>query len=300
MNQAQNVRKPTPDDIKRVKELGALRDKRYEDIFNVRVVTRAGRVTADELRTVTEAAQRFGSGSVALTTRLGIEIQGVPYTCLAPLFAFLEERGMSAGGTGPRIRPIVSCKGTSCSFGLIDTYSLAEKLHNRFYKGYHALTLPHKFKIAVGGCPNNCVKPDLNDIGIIGRRFPAVDSEKCRGCKSCAVEKACPNGMARTENGKMTVDPAACLGCGRCTAQCPFGAVSVKETGYCLTIGGRYGKKTARGKALSVLLKSENEVLSAVGRAVWLFRDEGMPGERFAETIERIGFETAEKRILGK
>jgi sulfite reductase beta subunit-like hemoprotein len=23
--------------------------------------------------------------------------------------------------------------------------------------------LLHKFKIALGGCPNNCVKPDLND-----------------------------------------------------------------------------------------------------------------------------------------
>ena len=32
--------------------------------------------------------------------------------------------------------------------------------------------LPHKFKIAVGGCPNNCVKPDLNDLGIVGQRVP--------------------------------------------------------------------------------------------------------------------------------
>ena len=32
--------------------------------------------------------------------------------------------------------------------------------------------LPHKFKIAVGGCPNNCVKPNLNDLGIIGQRVP--------------------------------------------------------------------------------------------------------------------------------
>ena len=36
--------------------------------------------------------------------------------------------------------------------------------------------LPHKFKIAVGGCPNNCVKPDLNDLGIIGQRVPALRS----------------------------------------------------------------------------------------------------------------------------
>ena len=32
----------------------------------------------------------------------------------------------------------------------------------------------HKFKIAVGGCPNNCVKPDLNDLGIIGQMVPKL------------------------------------------------------------------------------------------------------------------------------
>ncbi|MBO5751143.1 MAG: hypothetical protein J6R80_01925, partial [Kiritimatiellae bacterium] len=79
-----------------------------------------------------------------------------------------KEGGLETGGTGPKVRPIVSCKGTTCVFGLIDTYALSEEIHNRFYKGYGKLKLPHKFKMAVGGCPNNCVKPNLNDIGIVG------------------------------------------------------------------------------------------------------------------------------------
>lgn len=36
--------------------------------------------------------------------------------------------------------------------------------------GYRQIALPHKFKIAVGGCPNNCVKHNLNDVGIVGWR----------------------------------------------------------------------------------------------------------------------------------
>ena len=32
--------------------------------------------------------------------------------------------------------------------------------------------LPGKFKIGVGGCPNNCVKPNLNDIGVSGTVLP--------------------------------------------------------------------------------------------------------------------------------
>ena len=62
--------------------------------------------------------------------------------------------------------------------------------------------LPHKFKIAVGGCPNNCVKPNLNDVGIIGQRIPEVNSELCKGCKKCAIEAACPNGVAKVVDGK--------------------------------------------------------------------------------------------------
>lgn len=70
---------------------------------------------------------------------------------------------------------------------------MADRIHTRFYKGYHEVKLPHKFKIAVGGCPNNCVKPDLNDFGIIGQSIPANDADNCKGCISCVVVDACPS-----------------------------------------------------------------------------------------------------------
>ena len=54
------------------------------------------------------------------------------------------------------------------------------------------MKLPHKFKIAVGGCPNNCVKPDLNDLGIVGQLIPNFDEDECNGCKKCSVVTACP------------------------------------------------------------------------------------------------------------
>ena len=69
--------------------------------------------------------------------------------------AFIAEAGLETGGTGAKVRPVVSCKGTTCQYGLFDTYSLSRKVHDRFYKGYETVKLPHKFKIAVGGCPNN-------------------------------------------------------------------------------------------------------------------------------------------------
>lgn len=286
------------DDIKRVKGLGCLQDKRYDDVFNVRVITRNGKITSAEHRAIAEAADKFGSGEAAMTTRLTIEIQGVKYDNIDPLIAFLAEHGLETGGTGALVRPVVSCKGTTCRFGLIDTYGLSEKIHERFYKGYRKVALPHKFKIAVGGCPNNCVKPDLNDVGVIGQLVPVHDLSKCRGCKKCQVELACPVKAASVVDGKLSVDPENCNSCGRCRGVCPFGVTAEYVNGYKICIGGRWGKKTANGRPLSKLFTSEEEVLETIERAICLFRDEGIAGERFADTINRLGFEYVESKIV--
>ena len=290
----------TPEQIMKVKGLGCLRDKRYDDVFNIRVITRNGKITTDEQRALADAADRFGSGEVAMTSRMTVEVQGVPYDNIPSLILFLKEHGLETGGTGAKVRPVVSCKGTTCQFGLIDTFSLSLKIHERFYVGYHGETLPHKFKIAVGGCPNNCVKPDLNDLGIIGQRIFVPDYDKCRGCKSCAVELACPMKAARTVDGMIQIDETLCNHCGRCFKKCPFGVFEQATAGYKVCIGGRWGKKTAIGKPLSKIFTSEEEVLSVVERAICLFRDEGIKGERFADTIERLGFDYVEEKLLQK
>ena len=293
-------KKLSPEDIKRVKGLGFLQDKRYPDVFNARVITRNGRITTDEHRAIAEAADRFGSGQVAMTTRLTMEIQGVRYENIQPLTDFLSAYGLTTGGTGALVRPVVSCKGTTCQYGLIDTYALSEKIHERFYVGYHNMPLPHKFKIAVGGCPNNCVKPDLNDLGVVGQRVPVPDTEKCRGCKKCQIEKNCPIHAAKLEDGKISIDPDACNHCGRCKGKCPFGAVEEYREGYKILIGGRWGKKTACGRPLPRLFATEEEVMTVIDRAILLFREEGIAGERFADTVTRLGFEYVSGKLLGE
>ena len=293
-------KKLSPEEIKRVKGLGFLQDKRYPDVFNARVITRNGRITTDEHRAIAEAADRFGSGQVAMTTRLTMEIQGVRYENIQPLMDFLSAYGLTTGGTGALVRPVVSCKGTTCQYGLIDTYALSEKIHERFYVGYHNMPLPHKFKIAVGGCPNNCVKPDLNDLGVVGQRVPVPDTEKCRGCKKGQIEKNCPIHAAKLEDGKISIDPDACNHCGRCKGKCPFGAVEEYREGYKILIGGRWGKKTACGRPLPRLFTTEEEVMAVIDRAILLFREEGIAGERFADTVARLGFDYVSGKLLGE
>ena len=288
--------KITPEEVRRVKALGCLQDKRYGDVFNVRVITVNGKITAAQHRAIIEASEKFGSGEVAMTVRLTLEIQGVRYENIEPLRAFLAEHGLETGGTGKKVRPVVSCKGTTCQYGLIDTFALSQKIHEKFYKGMRDVALPHKFKIAVGGCPNNCVKPDLNDVGVIGQRIPTVDAGKCRGCKKCQVELNCPVKAARVENGRAVIPPEACNHCGRCKNRCPFGAVSY-EDGYKIYLGGRWGKRVAQGRAMSRIFTSEEEVFSVIERAIFLFRDEGQDGERFSDTVARLGFDYVQDKL---
>ena len=286
------------EEIARVKGLGFLWDTTTPACFNGLVITRNGKMTAKEMAAIAEAAEKFGNGEVTMTVRLTAEIQKVPFENIEPLREFLKERGLETGGTGAKVRPVVSCKGTTCQYGLIDTFALSEAIHKRFYEGWHDVKLPHKFKIAVGGCPNNCVKPDLNDLGIVGQRVPVIDLEKCRGCKVCQIEKNCPIHVPKVVDGKVVIDDAQCNHCGRCINKCPFKAFEEYIPGYKVYIGGRWGKKVARGKFLSKLLTSPEEVLDVIEKAITLFRDQGQQGERFADTVERLGFEEVEKQLL--
>ena len=104
--------------------------------------------------------------------------------------------------------------------------------------------------------------------------------------------------MASVKDGRLDVS-TDCNHCGRCLGKCPFKAVTPGNYGYRVVIGGRWGKKTAIGQPLNKIFTSEEEVMSVLEKAVLLFREQGKTGERFADTIARLGFENVEKQLLG-
>ena len=161
----------TQADIARVKALGFLRNRGTER-FSGRIVPAGTVFTAAELSAVAELAGTYGNGKVIPTVRMTLELPGIPYEKIDEVIAAAGAQGLSFGGTGAKLRPVTSCKGTTCVFGMYDTQALACTIHERYYLGWTKVALPHKFKIAVGGCPNSCIKPSLNDFGIEGRRTP--------------------------------------------------------------------------------------------------------------------------------
>lgn len=286
-----------PAEVTRLKGLGFLNNK-GTDNFSARVLTVNGKITARQMNAITNAAETFGNGILTFTTRQTVEVQGIPYDNIEPFLDALETEGLETGGTGPKVRPVVSCKGTTCQYGLLDSFALSEEIHQRFYKGYHDVKLPHKFKIAVGGCPNNCVKPNLNDLGIIGQRVPQPDSSKCKGCKKCAIEAVCPSKAAKVTDGVLNIDPNVCLHCGRCVGRCPFHTVDDGTYGFKIYLGGRWGKNISHGESLHKVFTSKEDAMNVIEKTILFFRDQGLKGERFALTIERLGFDKVEEAIL--
>ena len=85
----------------------------------------------------------------------------------------------------------------------------------------------------------------------------------------------------------------------RCIGPCHFDALDEGTYGYKIYIGGRWGKKVAQGRALSKVFTDKEEALAVIEKAILLFREQGKTGERFAKTIERLGFENVEAQLLG-
>jgi dissimilatory sulfite reductase (desulfoviridin) alpha/beta subunit len=144
---------------------GFIRQKDKEH-FVVRVKTQVGNVNSEQMATLSDITRKYGKSYMTFTTRLNIDIPWVAEENLAAVKQAAEEVGLVVGGTGPTVRPIVACKGTICRNSLVDTQGLGKVLDERFF----GKKLPAKFKIGITGCPNDCAKAELNDLGFVGQR----------------------------------------------------------------------------------------------------------------------------------
>mgnify|MGYP003423710389 FL=1 len=286
----------TNEQITSVKGRGFLRN-RGTDCFSGRIVTVAGLFTPDQLHAIAECSEKYGNGKVIFTARLAAEVVGIPFDKIPEAEAFMAERGLYFGGTGAKVRPITACKGTTCVYGNIDTQALAKVIYDKFYIGMRNVKLPHKFKIGVGGCPNSCMKPSLNDVGVEGCKAFSFDSELCRGCKKCAVAESCPTKAVSVVNGKAVIDTSKCTSCGVCVGKCPFGAVPKEAASVCrVFVGGTWGKTQRMGTLLNSVY-SADEVPSVIEKVMLWYKENGYVKERLGATVDRIGTDALEAAI---
>lgn len=280
------------EEISKLKAEGIIA-QRQESYFAIRVLSRAGNFTADQLNDLANISKKYGKGYLGLTTRLTIELPWIKYEDINQVKKALNEAGLVHGGTGKKVRPLVSCKGTVCQHGIYDTQELCGKLHDMYF----AYDLPAKTKITLVGCPNNCAKANTNDIGIVGQVYVKFNEEKCKNCGLCT--KSCRQKAVKLENKKLIWNREECVNCGKCAEVCPFEGMEVKEKGLAIYLGGRMGRGYRFGDRLKNLYLEE-EIPSVIQNILYTYQELANEGERICKVIDRIGIDDFEKTLENK
>ncbi|TNE64076.1 MAG: NAD(P)/FAD-dependent oxidoreductase [Alphaproteobacteria bacterium] len=124
-----------------------------------------GVTSAQELRAIADVVDKFGIPTVKVTGGQRIDLLGVKKDDLTAVWADLGAAGMVSGHAyGKSLRTVKTCVGTDwCRFGTQDSTGLGVTLERATWGSW----MPHKFKMAVSGCPRNCAEATIKDFGIV-------------------------------------------------------------------------------------------------------------------------------------
>ncbi|RXI39730.1 sulfite reductase subunit C [Clostridium tetani] len=274
-----------------------------------RVRVPGGYLDAKYLSLLQNIAETYGNGKLHITIRQGFEIPGIPMKyipevnkALQPIIEGLEinqenpNNGYSASGT----RNVSACIGNNvCPFANYNTAKFAKKIEKAIFPNdYHV-------KIALTGCPNDCIKARMQDFGIIGMTEPQYDAYRCIGCQACVnVCKKKSTGALSFENYKVVRDHSKCIGCGECINKCPTSAWSRSEEKYFkLVIMGRTGKKNPRIARDFITWIDEESIVKIILNTydyIDEYIDRNAPGgkEHIGYIVDRTGYQEFKKWAL--
>jgi ferredoxin-nitrite reductase len=139
--------------------------QRQPGVFYVGVLLPVGRLTTDQVRGLSDLADKFGSGTIRLTVWQNLLISDIAGEDVPAVQAGIEALGLHWDASNVR-GALVACTGNAgCKFAAANTkkhaLAIADYLEPR-------LTLDHPLNVHVTGCPNSCAQHYLGDIGLLG------------------------------------------------------------------------------------------------------------------------------------
>lgn len=274
-----------------------------------RIRVPGGHIDAKYLIMLQEIAEKYGNETLHITTRQGFEIPGIPMKhipevnkALQPVIEGLNinqispNTGYPAAGT----RNVAACIGNNvCPFANYNTTTFAKKIEEAIFPNdYHV-------KIALTGCPNDCIKSRMHDFGIIGMTEPQYEAYRCIGCQACVDNcKKRATGALSFENYKVVRDHERCIGCGECVGKCPTSAwTRSHEKYYKLVIMGRTGKKNPRIAREFIIWVDEESIIKIIQNTygyIEEYIDKNAPGgkEHIGYIVDRTGFQEYKRWVL--
>jgi nitrite reductase (NADH) large subunit len=124
-----------------------------------------GLTNPKELRAIADVAEKFNVPEIKLTGGQRIDLFGVKKEDLPAVWKDLSDAGFVSGHAyGKALRTVKTCVGSQwCRFGTQDSTGLGVKLEEMTWGSW----MPHKYKLAVSGCPRNCAESTIKDFGVV-------------------------------------------------------------------------------------------------------------------------------------
>ncbi len=124
-----------------------------------------GLCTPSDLRAIADVCDKYDVPEMKVTGGQRIDLFGVKKEDLPPMWKDLADAGFVSGHAyGKAMRTVKTCAGkTWCRFGTQNSTGLGVKLEELTWGSW----MPHKFKLAVSGCPRNCAEATIKDFGVV-------------------------------------------------------------------------------------------------------------------------------------
>ncbi len=148
-----------------------LEDEELDDrYFMLRVRIDGGQLTTEQLRAISDIANKYARGTADITDRQNIQLHWIEIESVPDIWERLEAVGLStteACGDTPRV--IIGCPLAGIAEDeVLDATPELREVHDRYIGSPEFSNLPRKFKTAISGCAQHCTVHEINDVAFVG------------------------------------------------------------------------------------------------------------------------------------